>query len=234
MKNKIELKKFFGTEVRVVNEDWIVMKDMFGALGRLRDDGQMKGEDKEKVVEVSNLLNLRSVETFIVPTKVTKSKGGNKKEFIDMNCVNLKDAPIVLTQFKPTARAGEEAFGTWVGFMKFANDLLIANDVNVFDLTDKRNQISAQVKLDTDGGKVVVMNNMLSQMMAELCGVEGKILKGDIRTFQEEHPRIRLDLGLVYEEMREDFVNAFSFTQSHANAKDMVLKKYKRKYDLNK
>ncbi|MGL4425653.1 MAG: hypothetical protein ACRCZ0_05645 [Cetobacterium sp.] len=48
MKNKIELKKFFGTEVRVVNDDWIVMKDMFSALGRLRDDGQMKGEDKEK------------------------------------------------------------------------------------------------------------------------------------------------------------------------------------------
>ncbi|MGL4425652.1 MAG: hypothetical protein ACRCZ1_05365 [Cetobacterium sp.] len=148
--------------------------------------------------------------------------------------MNLKDAPIVLTQFKPTARAGEGAFETWVGFMKFVNDLLVANDVNVFDLTDKRNQISAQVKLDIDGGKVVVMNNMLSQMMAELCGVEGKILKGDIRTFQEEHPQIRLDLGLVYEEMREDFVNAFSFTQSHSNAKDMVLKKYKRKYVLNK
>lgn len=229
MANKVEMREFFGSEVRVVNEDWMVVKDMFGALGRLRADGQIEGTDRNKMNDIIKLLNLWTVETFTIPTKTTKSRGGNKKELIEVQCVKINDCPVILTQFKPTERAGKEALDIWVEFMKFVNDLLVAHNVNMFDLQDRKNQLTAQDRLDSEGGKVVIMNNMLACMMAELCGVEGKILKGDIRKFQESRPDIRFDLGKIYEEMREDFVNAYAFTQSHSKAKEMVLNKMKRK-----
>ncbi|MGL5646973.1 MAG: hypothetical protein ACRDDY_03900 [Clostridium sp.] len=231
-KNKVEIKEFFGTNVRVVNEDWIVMKDMFGALGRLDSKGDVPSATSNKVDEKIGLLKLCPRKSFTVPVKVSKSKGGNKNEFVDISCVNLKDSPVLLTFFEPTARAGEVALKTWVEFMKFVNNLLVANNVNLFDIQDRRNQMSAQDKLDSDGGKVMIMNTMISKMLAELIGVEGKILKGDIRKFQDENPQIRLDLGLVYEELREDFVSAYSFTQSHSTSKDMALNKAKRKYKI--
>ena len=37
MKNKVEIKEFLGMEVRVVNNEWIILKDMFNALGRLTE-----------------------------------------------------------------------------------------------------------------------------------------------------------------------------------------------------
>lgn len=230
IKNKVEIKKFFGTDVRVVNKDWLVVKDMFGALGRLTTLNQVEHTDNVKLDNIIELLGLCAYESFIISSKTAKAKS---RETQDVRCIKINDCPVILTQFKPTARAGEETLKTWVEFMKFVNNLLVAHNVDMFDIVDRRNQLTAQERLDSENGKVVVMNNMLSQMLAELCGVDGKILKRDIRKFQEERPDIRLDLGLIYEEMREDFVNAFSFTQSHSNAKEMVLKKTKRKYNID-
>lgn len=230
-KNVVEMREFFGSEVRVINGEWLVVKDMFGALGRLTSNGQIETTDRNKMNNIIKLLNLWDSETFTIPTKTTKSRGGNKKELIEVQCVKINDCPVILTQFKPTERAGKEALDIWVEFMKFVNNLLVSHNVNLFDLQDRNNQLKAQDRLDIEGGKVVIMNNMLACMLAELCGVEGKILKGDIRTFQESRPDIRFDLGKVYEEMREDFVNAYTFTQSHSQAKEMVLNKMKRKYN---
>lgn len=230
MKNKVAMKEFFGSQVRVVNDEWLVVKDMFGALGRLREDGQVETTDRNKMNELISMLGLKECESFTIPINTAKSRGGNKKETIEVQCVKLNDCPVILTQFKPTARVGKEALDTWVNFMKFVNNLLTSYDVNFFDLQDRKNQLTAQDRLTDDGGKVVIMNNMVAQMLAELCGVKGKILKGDIRDFMETNPSIRLDLGLIYEEMREDFVNAYMFTQSHSKAKEMVMNKMIRKY----
>ena len=35
-------------EVRVVNEEWIVLKDMFNALGRVKEDGIVTGKRVKK------------------------------------------------------------------------------------------------------------------------------------------------------------------------------------------
>lgn len=66
----MKLKSFFGVDVRVVNDDWIVEKDMFGALGKTREDGQVKGEDRDKVRDILILLGFKPVETFIVPIQL--------------------------------------------------------------------------------------------------------------------------------------------------------------------
>ena len=42
--NKVEIKNFLGSEVRVVNNEYMVLKDMFEALGRVKEDGTWTDE----------------------------------------------------------------------------------------------------------------------------------------------------------------------------------------------
>ena len=49
MKNKVEMKNFMGTEVRVINDEYIVLKDMFRALGRLNTVHQIETTDRNKL-----------------------------------------------------------------------------------------------------------------------------------------------------------------------------------------
>lgn len=228
MKNKVEIRNFFGTEVRVVNGEWLVVKDMFGALGRLReDDGSIHDKDLAKLRRYTDVLQLE-VAPHIIPVDSTKKRA---RKFIEVNTIQINKAPSIVLLFEPKVKIGER-YELWCEFLKFVNNLLVSYDINLFDLQDRKNQLTAQDRLTDDGGQVVIMNNMLAQMLAELCGVEGKILKGDIRNFMETNPSIRLDLGLIYEEMREDFVNAYMFTQSHSKSKEMVMNKMNRKYKI--
>lgn len=46
-KNKVEKKVHLGMEVRVVNNEYIILRDMFEALGRVREDGTWTDERKK-------------------------------------------------------------------------------------------------------------------------------------------------------------------------------------------
>lgn len=46
-KSIVEVKEFLGMKVRVVNHEWIVTKDMFSALGRVKEDGGWNNEKKK-------------------------------------------------------------------------------------------------------------------------------------------------------------------------------------------
>lgn len=59
--NKVEIKNFLGSEVRVVNNEYIVLKDMFNALGRVKEDGTWTDEKKklEKIIGKENIVKLK-------------------------------------------------------------------------------------------------------------------------------------------------------------------------------
>lgn len=81
MDNKVEIKTFLGMEVRVVNEEWIVLKDMFNALGRVRANGGWTDE-KNKLNKFLSLVNKTSdYETFLVALK-GKKKSNNEQKLI--------------------------------------------------------------------------------------------------------------------------------------------------------
>lgn len=230
MSNKIQIKKFLGTEVRVVNEEYIVLKDMFSTLGRLDDKGQMQTTDKNKLKEfLVDINKLCDSKSFTITSKSGKSKSRESQE---MECLNINTVPIVLTQFKPTARKGEEALNIWRKFMIFVDDLLSSLEVYKYIIVDKDRQKSNTGILVDNGGTPMIANKMTNQIMAILINVYPdikEIKKDELKIYQSQ---ITIDLLDVRDFVYSKFVNAYEFTGSHSESKDMALKLAKRKYNL--
>lgn len=62
-------------EVRVVNEEWIVLKDMFNALGRVREDGTWTNE-KNKLDGFLKIIDKKDHHQSLM---VVVKKGQNEK-----------------------------------------------------------------------------------------------------------------------------------------------------------
>lgn len=231
MTNKVERKIFLGMEVRVVNGEWIVLKDMFDSLGRLRADGQLEGKDTKRLSEFLKDINkVCDLKTFHITSKSQRSKS---RETQEVSCLKLETVPIVLTQFRPTARKGEEVLNKWREFMKFVDELLTELEVYKFIITDKERQKDNTNILIEYGGVPMIANNQTNIIMAKLIGVYdkgiGKITKEQLKIYQ---PQTTVDLLEVRNFVFTEFVNAYKFTESHKDSADMVLKLAKRKYNL--
>ena len=129
--NKVEIKNFLGSEVRVVNNEYMVLKDMFEALGRVKEDGTWTDE-KNKMDKFLDGINQKEFhETLVVLVKQ-----GRAKVEKEIECLKLEVVPVVLTQFKPTNRKGKEAIDKWFEFMKFVNELLVSAKAHKFIIED--------------------------------------------------------------------------------------------------
>ena len=122
MSNNVERKMFLGMEVRVVNKEYIVLKDMFDALGRVKDDGGWNHEYVKLTIFLEEIGKMDHSQKLRVVVKRGQSE--------EVHCLKLDTVPIVLTQFKPTksnrrtAEENEEALNTWRRFMMFVDELL--------------------------------------------------------------------------------------------------------------
>lgn len=229
MVNKIEIKKFLGMEVRVVNEEYIVLKDMFSALGRVKSDGTWTNEKKKTLELLEDLDKMTAHQTLVVTSKGRK----HSREGQEMDCLKLDSVPIVLTQFKPTKAKGEEALNTWRKFMKFVDNLLSSLEVYKYIIVDKEKQKDHMQTLIDEGGKTVIANQQVNIIMAKLIGVYDQgiktIKKDELKIYQNQ---ITIDLLEVREFVMQKFVNAFEFTGSHKSAGEMALKLAFKKYNL--
>lgn len=229
MANKIEIKKFLGTEVRVVNEEYIVLKDVFNALGRVKADGTWTNEKKKTLELLEDLDKITDHQILVVTSKGKKHSREEQK----VECLKLDTVPIVLTQFKPTKAKGEEALNTWRKFMRFVDDLLSSFEVYKYIITDKEKQKSHMQILIDEGGKAVVANQQVNIIMAKLIGVYDKgiktLKKDDLKIYQDQ---TTIDLLEVREFVMSKFVNAYEFTNSHKTAGEMALKLALKKYNL--
>lgn len=221
--NKVEVKSFLGMEVRVVNDEYIILKDMFKALGRVRENGGWTDE-KTKLMNFIEILDKKDhYESFGVVVK--------KGQIEEVECLKLETIPIVLTQFKPTARVGELALQTWIKFMKFVDELLTSLEVYKFIVTDKERQKGHIIEITELGGSPMITNQQVNSIMAELIGVDGRVTKEELKIFQ---PQTTVDLLEVREFVLEKFVNAYEFTGSHKTAREMTIKLALKKYNLEK
>ena len=229
MANKIEIKKFLGMEVRVVNEEYIVLKDMFNALGRVKSDGTWTNEKKKTLELLEDLDKITDHQTLVVTSKGRK----HSREEQEVECLKLDIVPIVLTQFKPTKAKGEEALNTWRNFMRFVDNLLSSLEVYKYIVTDKEKQKSHMQILIDEGGKTVVANQQVNIIMAKLIGVYDKgiktLKKDELKIYQDQ---TTIDLLEVREFVMSKFVNAYEFTNSHKTAGEMALKLAIKKYNL--
>jgi predicted small secreted protein len=230
MENKVEKKMFLGMDVRVVNDKFIVLKDMFNALGRLNKDGQIENKERIKLVEFLKDIDKESAkESFPITLKGKKQS----REIQEVDCLKLETVPIVLTQFKPTARKGEEALKTWRNFMRFVDDLLTDLEVYKYIIIDKERQKEHMKILVDEGGSTMVANQQVNIIMAKLIGVYDQgikvIKKDELKKYQVQ---IVVDLLEVRDFVLEKFINAFEFTNSHKVAGEMALKLARKKYGI--
>lgn len=216
MKNSVEIKEFLGMEVRVVNHDWLVLKDMFSALGRVKEDGGWNHE-KKKLDEFLELIDRKEhSESFGVLLKQ-----GRSKVYKEVECIKLETVPVVLTQFKPTTRKGEEALRCWADFMKFVDRLLVENQAYKFVVIDADLEKEHRDELKSYGGNPVVLASMVSYAMGIiLTGDKVKITKDDLKSYKD---KTTIDLIECRRFFIEKFVMAYRITKSHKEANRIAL-----------
>ena len=228
--NNVKIKKFLGMEVRIVNEEYIVLKDVFSALGRLDNKNQIVSTDRNKLKEfLIDINKLCDSKTFTITSKSKKSKS---RDYQEVDCLNISTIPIVLTQFKPTKAKGEQALDIWRKFMIFVNDLLELLEVYKYIIIDKDKQKTNTEILIDNGGKPMIANKMTNQIMAELIGVYPdikEIKKDELKIYQNQ---TTIDLLEVRDFVYTKFINAYEFTGRHKDSKQMALKLSKRKYGI--
>ena len=228
--NNVKIKKFLGMEVRIVNEEYIVLKDVFSALGRLDNKNQIVSTDRNKLKEfLIDINKLCDSKTFTITSKSKKSKS---RDYQEVDCLNISTIPIVLTQFKPTKAKGEQALDIWRKFMIFVNDLLESLEVYKYIIIDKDKQKTNTEILIDNGGKPMIANKMTNQIMAELICIYpdiNEIKKDELKIYQDQ---TTIDLLEVRDFVYTKFINAYEFTGSHKDSKQMALKLSKRKYGI--
>ena len=227
------IKNFMGiTDVRVVEVDrseYVVCKDMFDALG-LVDVNGIWNKSKDKALEFLEL-TYKTSDWKTLPVRF-KDKQSPKGQVRKVECLNIETAPLVITQFKPTARRGKEALDRWTEFMKFIGTLFEYHEVHKFIFTDKDRQKQAMTDMVNMGGSPIVSNNQVNRIMGKLILGEDSfaITKDELKIYQ---PCVTIDLLKVRDWVLEKFENAYMFTKSHKLAYDMTLKVAQDRYNIN-
>ena len=224
--NKVEIKNFLESEVRVVNNEYMVLKDMFEALGRVKEDGTWTDE-KNKMDKFLDGINQKEFhETLVVLVKQ-----GRAKVEKEIECLKLEVVPVVLTQFKPTNRKGKEAIDKWFEFMKFVNELLVSAKAHKFIIEDTELEKIDRDRLHKLGGKPMIMAGMANTAMGIIItGEKIKIGKDDLKSYQNQ---ITIDLLECRRYFIEEFIRAYKITKSHGQANRLALEFTLEHYGLN-
>jgi hypothetical protein len=228
---KPTIKNFMGVDVRTITvgrNEYIICKDMFEALG-LTENGKWS-MPKQKMMEFLNIINRRpECKSFALTSKSNKSKSRDVQE---VECLNIETVPVVLTQFKPTARRGEDALDKWSKFMQFVNDLFQYHELHKYIITDKDKQKETMDEIVKLGGKPVIVNQMVNKIMGELILQEEPkfaIKKDELKVYQ---PRISIDLLEVRDFVMKKFTNAYEVLNDHQKAYEHALKMARKEYSL--
>lgn len=224
--NKVEIKNFLGSEVRIINNEYMVLKDMFEALGRVKEDGTWTDE-KNKMDKFLDGINQKEYhETLVVLVKQ-----GRAKVEKEIECLKLEVVPVVLTQFKPTNRKGKEAIDKWFEFMKFVNELLVSAKAHKFIIEDTELEKIDRDRLHKLGGSPMKMATMVNYAMGIIItGEKIKIGKDDLKSYQNQ---ITIDLLECRRYFIEEFIRAYKITKSHGQANRLALEFTLEHYGLN-
>lgn len=215
--NKVEIKNFLGSEVRVVNNEYIVLKDMFNALGRVKEDGTWTSERKKMLNFLEGIEKLTDHETLVVTSKGKKKS----REYQEVECLKIETVPVVLTQFKPTNRKGKEAIDKWFEFMKFVNELLVSVKAHNFIIEDTELEKIDRDRLHRLGGSPMKMATMVNYAMGVIItGEKIKISKPDLKSYQNQ---TTIDLLEARRYWIEEFIRAYKITRSHSESNRLAL-----------
>lgn len=239
---KPEIKKFLGKDVRVITvglNQYIILKDMFEVLGRVKEDGQVQTTDRNKLHKfLKDIDKLCDSEELMVTSKSKKSKS---RETQTVGCLLLETVPIVLTQFKPinsnrrSAEDNKRVLNEWITFIKWIDNLLREHEAYKVILKDKEEQktVAKTITEETDG-KMVVINTQISIIMAKLIGVYDKgikkINKDELKIYQ---PQVTIDLIEIRQEALKIFEQQYLVLEDYKQASDFTVAYMQKKYHLD-
>ena len=233
MENKVYkpyTKKFFNEEGRFINAngfEWLVCKDMFNWLGRVKSDGTWTNEKNKMDTFLKNIDKIEYHKSLVVLLKQGKTKV--EKE---VDCIRIDIVPMVLTQFEPTKRAGEEKHQQWCELMKFINNILMELEVYKFITVDKDYQKDCMTRLQKIKGDVtqkdfILVNKDIARVMGELVKVDIPLYKNDLKEYMNQ---TTVDLLKVREESLDAYLNFYELFQNYKDAYESTLKVMNNRY----
>ncbi|MGG7059666.1 hypothetical protein ACQPUZ_15460 [Clostridium tertium] len=233
--NKVEIKLFLGEKVRVVNNEWLILQEMFKVLGRLNAKEQISTGDRKRVIEFLELLD--KSDSIQKLTITSKGKSKKSREIQEVTCIKIENAPIVLTQFEPissnrrTKEENEAVKTKWFEFMKFVNELLVSAKAHKFIVEDTELEKIDRDRLHRLGGKPMIMADMANTAMGVIItGEKIKISKPDLKSYQNQ---ITIDLLECRRYFIEEFIRAYKITKSHSESNRLALEFTLEHYGLN-
>lgn len=228
--NKVKVKKFLGEEIRIIEEEFIVLKDMFKALGRVDKNGKWSYEKNKLINFLDDIDKLCDFKTLEVTSISRKSKAREKQM---MECLKIDTVPIALTQFKPTSRKRLETYSIWKEFMKFVDKLLESAKVYRYIINDKQKQKEHMDELFKAGGNCAKANIEVNRIMAKLLGVYDKGIKSISKNQLKEYDcKTTMDLLEVRECVMRKFIELYKEVRSYSKAGDITYRIVIVKYEV--
>ena len=224
------VKKFLGYDVRVVDVDkrneYIICRDIFDVLGLVDRDGTWTRPKNKMIMFLNGIKKTSALKTLQVRVKDKHAKQGQIRE---VDCLNIETVPIVLTQFQPTKRRGEEILKRWFKFMEFVDMLLEYHECHKYIIDDKEKQKLAIKEITDNGGSAIITNQMVNRIIGKLITGEDNfsIKKDELKIYQ---PQTTIDLLEVRNFVMDKFSTLYAFTNSHKDSYDGTLILAKKKY----
>ena len=245
--------KFLGEDVRIVDygyhKRFMVKKDMFKALGKLKTNGDIIDNDNIKYKELIDDLELEEGKDYInklmIKVKISDplKKGGTSKarNTQQVDLINIVQVPIMLTQFKPTKKAKDydNKLKIWRDFMKFINSILQDYHMEDYIIEDKEEWKRDTLLFNGDEKVAMIANRQTNINMAKILGVYNQgikyINKNELKKYNSQ---TTMDLLAIRQELYHEYSSLYSIFESKKIAMigslNKIIKKYKLEIELEK
>ena len=245
--------KFLGEDVRIVDygyhKRFMVKKDMFKALGKLKTNGDIIDNDNIKYKELIDDLELEEGKDYInklmIKVKISDplKKGGTSKarNTQQVDLINIVQVPIMLTQFKPTKKAKDydNKLKIWRDFMKFVNSILQDYHMEDYIIEDKEEWKKDTLLFNGDEKVAMIANRQTNINMAKILGVYNQgikyINKNELKKYNSQ---TTMDLLAIRQELYHEYSSLYSIFESKKIAMvgslNKIIKKYKLEIELEK
>ena len=245
--------KFLGEDVRIVDygyhKRFMVKKDMFKALGKLKTNGDIIDNDNIKYKELIDDLELEEGKDYInklmIKVKISDhlKKGGTSKarNTQQVDLINIVQVPIMLTQFKPTKKAKDydNKLKIWRDFMKFVNSILQDYHMEDYIIEDKEEWKRDTLLFNGDEKVAMIANRQTNINMAKILGVYNQgikyINKNELKKYNSQ---TTMDLLAIRQELYHEYSSLYSIFESKKIAMvgslNKIIKKYKLEIELEK
>ena len=245
--------KFLEEDVRIVDygyhKRFMVKKDMFKALGKLKTNGDIIDNDNIKYKELIDDLELEEGKDYInklmIKVKISDplKKGGTSKarNTQQVDLINIVQVPIMLTQFKPTKKAKDydNKLKIWRDFMKFVNSILQDYHMEDYIIEDKEEWKRDTLLFNGDEKVAMIANRQTNINMAKILGVYDQgikyINKNELKKYNSQ---TTMDLLAIRQELYHEYSSLYSIFESKKIAMvgslNKIIKKYKLEIELEK